>query len=112
GPRGTDDAGMRPPLPHGGCHRGERRGWGVGGYVRRSEDDPAAAGDRGDRRPQGGAGLQERLGGWPLRADAVVRGEPEPRRMGGPPREAGVLPGTPRRAAGPRDAVPHGPEGM
>ncbi|CAA9461889.1 MAG: hypothetical protein AVDCRST_MAG02-3120, partial [uncultured Rubrobacteraceae bacterium] len=70
--------------------------------------DPRA-GVRGDRRPEGGPGLQERLGGWPVRTDAVVPREPEPRGMVGSPGEAGVLPGPPRRAAGARHAGARGP---
>ncbi|CAA9454044.1 MAG: hypothetical protein AVDCRST_MAG37-2705, partial [uncultured Rubrobacteraceae bacterium] len=70
--------------------------------------DPGAASDRGSWRPEGGPGLQERLGGRPVRAATVVPREPEPLGMGGPPGEAGVLPGPPRRAEDPRDAGARG----
>jgi putative transposase len=82
----------------------------LGGDARRSGDGPGAAGDRGGRLPEGGPGLQERLGGRPFRDDdGNVPREPESRAVGGTPREAGVLQGPPRRAVGPRYAGARGP---
>ena len=94
-------------LPHLRCQRGERRGMCLRGNVRGSGDEPAA-GDRGDWRPEGEPSLQERLGGWPFWAHAVVRGELEPRGMDGSPGKAVLLPWPPRRAASPRDAGAQG----
>src|SRR5215211_7179652 len=68
-----------------------------------TSNEPRAR-DQGARRPEEEPGLQERLGGWPFRADAVVPRELEPGGMGLSPGEAVLLPGTSRRAAGPRDA--------
>src|SRR4028118_655666 len=65
-------------------------------------------GTHGVARTEEGPSLQERLGGWPFRAYGDVPREPEPLAMGESPREAGVLPGPPRRAAGPRDAGAQG----
>jgi hypothetical protein len=67
-----------------------------------TRDEPTAR-DQGARRPEEEPGLQERLGGWTFRADAVVPRELEPRGMGGSPGETGILSGASRRAAGPRD---------
>src|SRR5215203_5851140 len=69
--------------------------------IRRSGDEPEAS-DQGVRRPEEEPSLQERLGGWPFRAYAVVHQELEPREMGRSPGEAVLLPGASRRAAGPR----------
>src|SRR4028119_1889091 len=96
----------------------DRAGWGGGrrggrvrggGLARGPTPHWGAADDRWVWRPEEGPGLQERLGGRPFRAYGDVPREPEPLAMGESPREAGVLPGPPRRAAGPRDAVAQGP---
>src|SRR5215213_3760108 len=72
-----------------------------------TRDEPRAR-DQGARRPEEEPCLQERLGGWPFRADAVVPQELEPRAMGRSPGEALLLPGASRRAAGSRDAGARG----
>src|SRR5919112_667808 len=72
-----------------------------------TRDEPGAR-DQGVWRPEEEPSLQERLGGWPFRAYAVVHQELEPRGMGRSPGEALLLPGASRRAADPRDAGARG----
>src|SRR4028119_2121611 len=96
----------------------DRAGWGGGrrggrvrggGLARGPTPHWGAADDRWVWRPEEGPGLQERLGGRPFRPDGDVPREPEPLAMGESPREAGLLPGPPRRAAGARGAGAQGP---
>src|SRR4028119_1214829 len=82
---------------------------GGGPHLSSSAPQSGAADDRWASRAEEGPGLQERLGGRPVRAYGDVPREPEPRAMGESPREAGVLPGPPRRAAGARGAGAQGP---
>ena len=100
-----------PPARSVGCSRRmAKTGW----VMQASEgavDDPGA-GDRRGWRPEKGPGLQERLGRRPLRADAAVSREPEPREIGEPSGEASVLPGPPRRTAGSRGVGARGPRLM
>src|SRR4028118_1202407 len=95
------DASVSLPPRYLGSYSGTGRG---SAHLSSSAPQSGAADDRWASRTEEGPGLQERLGGRPFRADGDVPREPEPLAMGGAPREAGVLPGPPRRAAGPRDA--------
>jgi hypothetical protein len=70
--------------------------------------DETGASDQGARRPEEEPSLQERLGGWPFRADAVVPQQLEPRGMGRSPGEAVLLSGASRGATDPRDACARG----
>src|SRR5215213_9831777 len=72
-----------------------------------TRDEPGAS-DQGFWRPEEEPSLQERLGRWPFRGDAVVPRELAPRGMGRSPGETVLLPGASRRATGPRDAGARG----
>src|ERR671921_1689431 len=93
-------------LPH-ACYRGcvvHLGGADESSFFGKGTSDEPRANGQGVRRPEEEPGLQERLGGWPFRADAVVPRELEPGGMGLSPGEAVLLSGAPRGAADPRDA--------
>src|SRR5919107_2469618 len=97
-------------LPH-ACYRGcvvQLGGADESSFFGKGTSDEPRANGQGVRRAEEEPGLQERLGGWPFRADAVVPRELEPGGMGLSPGEAVLLPGTSRRAADPRDAGARG----
>src|SRR5215213_11753422 len=77
-------------------------------HRKEGERDEPGASDQGLWRPEEEPSLQERLGGWPFRADAVVPRELEPGGMGRSPGEAVLLSGASRGAADPRDAGARG----
>src|ERR687889_1498085 len=97
-------------LPH-ACYRGcvvHLGGADESSFFGKGTSDEPRANGHGVRRPEEEPGLQERLGGWPFRADAIVPRELEPGGMGLSPGEAVLLSGAPRGAADPRDAGARG----
>src|ERR687889_662913 len=97
-------------LPH-ACYRGcviKLGGADESSFFEKGTSDEPRANGQGVRRPEEEPGLQERLGGWPFRADAIVPRELEPGGMGRSPGEAVLLSGASRGAADPRDAGARG----
>src|SRR3954466_13566991 len=90
-----------------GGKRGKQTDHCTGSNRKATTDEPGASG-QGLWRAEEEPSLQERLGGWPFRADAVVPRELESRGMARSPGEAVLLPGASRRAAGSRDAGARG----